>query len=80
MNFRGSYRLTAPSGIGSIRGTVEINDEVTVVLEIKIHTMIKAGEGCIGGSDEEVGGGIVGLKKKAEYRRAGGEEEKERFK
>jgi len=73
-----SYRLTTPSGIGSIHGAVEINDEVAVILKVKIHAMIEAGEGCIGGSDDKVGAGKPDLSEEAEHRRGAGEK-KDRF-
>lgn len=77
-NVSRSYRLTAPSGIGNFHGAVEINDEVAIILKVKIHAMIEAGEGCIGGSDVEFGVGVPDLIPGAEYRRSTGEK-KDRF-
>lgn len=69
-----SYRLAAPSGIGSVRGAVEIDDEVAVVLEVEIHALVEAGEGCVGGSDVEVDVGFPVLLPGAEHGRGTGEE------
>ena len=68
-----SYRLAAPSGIGSILGAVQVNDEVAVILKVEIHAVIEAGERCVRGSDLEVVVRVPYLLPSAEYASGAGQ-------
>ena len=58
---------------------MKVDDEVAVRLKEEIHAMIEAGEGCIGGSNNEMVGWKPGLFEEAEHRRGAGEKQ-DRFK
>ena len=51
-----TYGSAGPNGVSKSCGAVKVDDEVAVRLKEEIHAMIEAGEGCIGGSNNEMVG------------------------